>query len=175
MMGGEHRFTDDVSAAIDLGYILASGYLGTTSDGKRDQSVSGFTVRPSIKYFINEKKTFYLQPQFFYKQVTHHRLDWLAKEVVNGVAAYEQLQEFRYRRRSYGMNFMAGTMVPISRNKKTFLDFYFGLGFRKKTATVLGEKNSSFNSRTLMGNTSTADHGTFPSMPAGIRLMFVIN
>jgi hypothetical protein len=173
MLGVEYRRSRDISFCVDGGYIMASGYLLRSGvAGENTNGVSGFTIRPSIKYFINEKKNFYLQPQLLYKQVMHQRYDWLGKEPVNGVATYERLEHFRYRRRIYGLNLMAGAMVALSKKTNSaYFDFYFGFGVRKKTATVLDAGGSTYQTQTLIGNTATADHSMYPSVPAGMRVI----
>ena len=109
----------------------------------------------------------------FYKQVTHHIFDWLGKDVVNGIASYEQLQNFDYRRKITGFNFVSGVLVPLGKSNKTFIDFYLGIGVRNKSASVVGEPRSVYQQRDRI--ILAGDNGTFPSLPAGLRLVIGIN
>ena len=94
MAGAEYRIKPKMVLALEAGYIFASDKIGNWQNNQnqgQNQKATGFIIRPAIKFFVNEKNTFYFQPQMFYKQVTHHLYDWLGKDVVNGVASYEQL------------------------------------------------------------------------------------
>jgi hypothetical protein len=137
--------------------------------GNKDFSGKGFILRPSVKIFLAEKNKFYLQPQAFYKQVSHYVEDWLGKEAVNDVPSYEQYQKFRYRRIVWGGNIICGWLNPLDKKNKTFLDLYFGLGLRKKEAKIPGEPRSIYrrNNGILINDVNNV----MPSLPAGLRLL----
>jgi hypothetical protein len=174
MAGAEQRLNPKTVLAVEAGYIFASGYIGQR---QRNQNLSerGFIIRPALKFFLNDKNSFYLQPQAFYKQVTHHVYDWLGKDVVNGVPSYEQLQNFRYRRKVVGVNAVAGVLVPLDRKGNAYIDFYLGFGVRNKSSKVVGEPHSVYNRRGGILFGDDADNGTYPSLPGGLRFLFTIN
>jgi len=153
----------------EAGYIFASDYLRNENGGER--KASGFIIRPALKFFMNDRSRTYLQPQFFYKQVTHRVYDWLGKEMVDNVASYEQLQNFKYRRKIVGVNVILGTVMPLGL-RNSFVDLYIGLGVRKKTVKVVGEPTSSYQRIPIIGNSDNANEGIFPSLPAGIRFIY---
>lgn len=170
LAGYETRLAPRWYLSTEAGYIFASNYIGRTEQSSNDGT--GFLIRPSVKWFVADNNKFYLQPQIFYKQVTHKMHDWLGKSVVNGVPAYEQLQDFGYRRKIYGFNTVAGFVLALDQHKNGYMDFYFGLGLRYKKSSIAGEPSSTYqNSDGLFGN---MDNGIFPSVPVGIRIIYVL-
>src|SRR4051812_3841319 len=121
MFGGEYRLRPGITLVTDIGYIFGSEYM----KGEAKPAV-GFVFRPSVKLFVNERNNFYLQPQLFYKQVTHQEYDWLGMECVNGIPTYEALTHFRYRRVVYGVNATAGAVLPRAKTGDGLtVEFYF--------------------------------------------------
>jgi hypothetical protein len=168
-LGYEHRLKHKLVFSPELGFILGSAYYSTENDSKGSY---GFLFRPSLRFFVNEERNFYIQPQLFYKMVDSKLHDWLGKECENDVPAFEQLQDFTYRRQAYGFNMIAGVLVP-TKGRKLLFDFYFGLGVRHKTGNVVGEPRSCYDGGGPFFGT-TEDDGTFPNVPAGVRLVFVL-
>jgi len=169
MAGFEYRLACKLYMSHEAGYIFASRYV---ADGESNSNGTGFIIRPSVKWFVSENDRFYLQPQVFYKQVTHTMYDWVGKNPVNGVPAYEQLQDFKYRRKITGFNMVAGFVSPIDRKAKGFIDVYFGLGVRNKKSLVV-EPNMVYERQ--VGIFNPTDDGVFPSVPMGLRIIYVIN
>lgn len=169
MAGAEKWISRRFDGTLESGWIFASDFLGR--EGR--QGESGFNIRPGIKYFITPTRRGYLQGQVFYKQVTHRLYDWLQKDVVNGVPSYEQLQDFKYRRKVHGYNLMLGVMVPLNRERKLFLDMYFGLGVRYKWSSIVGEKRSRYPGvNTFLIADFEREGATLPSVPAGFRIFY---
>lgn len=169
MAGFEYRLASKLYMSHEVGYIFASHYV---ADGESASNGTGFIIRPSVKWFVSENDRFYLQPQVFYKQVTHHMYDWVGKNPVNGVPSYEQLEQFRYRRNISGFNMVAGFVSPIDRKAKGFIDVYFGLGVRNKKSLVV-EPNMDYERN--FGIFNPTDDGVFPSMPIGLRIIYALN
>jgi hypothetical protein len=170
MGGAEYRLSPRVKLVADAGWIFASSIYGTEEGA---QGASGFIIRPGIKYFPSRPNN-YLQVQLFYKQVTHRLNDWLDKDVDNGVAAYQQMQEFRYRRTALGINFLLGLMRQLGRSKNLFADFYLGAGIRFKGSAVVGEDGSRYEQpgAVIIGDGET--NAVLPSIPGGVRLIFFL-
>src|SRR6478672_9113548 len=72
--GAERRITDNISLALDAGYIV---YSNRFHDLGRS---SGFIVRPAVRYFPNKSRIFF-EGELHYKQATHHLHDWIGREV----------------------------------------------------------------------------------------------
>lgn len=170
MGGAEYKLNSRLKLVADAGWIFASVIYGS-EEGAR--GASGFIIRPGIKYFPSNRNH-YLQAQVFYKQVTHRLYDWLDMDVENGVPAYEQLQEFRFRRKIVGLNFILGVMRPLFKSKKVFADIYLGAGIRYKSAAVVGEEDSQYE---VPGAVTIGDGeplSVLPSIPCGVRLVFLL-
>ncbi len=167
--GIEFRIKPRLFLTGEAGYIFATDYLRTNSG--TESKGSGFILRPALKVFMNNRTNTYLQIQIFYKQVTHQVYDWLGKEMVNNVASYEQLQNFKYRRKIVGFNVILGAVLPI-KLRNSFFDLYAGLGVRKKASLVVGEPTSSYQRIPIIGNSDNANNGVFPSLPAGLRFIY---
>lgn len=172
LAGVEYRPKPGIGLVTEIGYIFASGYLGNDGNGAADPA-SGFIIRPSARFYVNDRKTFYLQPQIFYKQVTHKQSDWIGKDCVNGIPSYEAFEDYKYRRQVFGGNATAGVLVPLSRKQTSFIDFYFGLGVRYKTGKIVQQPRSCIE-EDINGTVFTSEDGTFPSLPLGIKLVFAI-
>ncbi|MGZ5287410.1 MAG: hypothetical protein ACXWB9_09515 [Flavisolibacter sp.] len=167
--GYEFRVKPSLVVSLEAGYIMGSGHFDNGTNNSK--SANGFVVRPSIKYFVNTRKNFYLQPQLFYKMVNHQMNDWLGKNCVNDVPAYEERQEFTFRRQAYGFNLMGGVLLPT--RSRLIFDIYFGLGIRHRTVGVVGEPGSCYEP---MGMLSIGDEtGTYPNVPIGLRMLFKLD
>jgi len=169
MAGFEHKLSSKLYMSNEAGYIFASQYI---TDGESTSNGKGFIIRPSLKWFVAKDNKFYLQPQVFYKQVTHKMYDWVGKNPVNGIPAYEQLEEFRYRRKITGFNIVAGSVLPLDWNGKGYIDVYIGLGVRNKKNKVV-ESNTVYQRPTGIFNPT--DEGVFPSVPMGVRFIYALN
>jgi hypothetical protein len=155
-----------VDLVADVGYTFASIFLQGNS-GK--PVASGFLFRPGVKFYTSHKRGFYIQPQVFFKQVTHRVFDWLAKDV-NSSVPWQQLQDFRYRRQAVGGNAIFGRMREIGRSDRFYADAYIGFGVRYRTFGVVGEKNSRYDAR-MGGFLRLNEPGWAPSLPMGLRLV----
>src|SRR5690349_10490876 len=142
MAGYEYKFNPKLSLVSELGYILGSSYM--RGDEQNSTKASGFIIRPALRFYMNTRNNFYFQAQVFYKVVTHPMNDWLGKNCVDGVPAYEQLEDFKYRRKITGVNGIVGWLLPLSRGEKSYLDLYFGLGARNKNAKLVDKPNCCY-------------------------------
>jgi hypothetical protein len=173
LAGYENKIRNNLFLSNEAGYVFASAYIpGNNSASVR---ASGFLLRPSVKWFVDKNNKFYVQPQVFYKQVTHNIHDWLGKDAVNGVSSYEQLQDFRYRRKIFGFNAIAGFVLALDQHRNGYIDLYFGAGVRTKKNTIVREPRSVYQNHSNGFFTGDPDNGVFPSLPIGIRFIFVLH
>ncbi|HWJ27347.1 MAG TPA: hypothetical protein VNS32_12450 [Flavisolibacter sp.] len=163
MANGEYRLTSKLALAVDAGYIFYSSYYTSV------QNASGFIFRPAIRGYMNERNNFYIQGQAFYKSATYLLHDWLNRDVENGVPAYQEMTDFRYRKNVVGGNFMIGTIQPIFK-RNGYVDLYMGFGLRYKKSHLVNEPRSTYRRPSFI----TTDDRTLPSLPMGIKFMFVI-
>ena len=167
--GYEKRISPNLVLASEAGIIMGSSYFSNMENSGR---AWGILLRPSVKFFMDRDKNFYLQPQLFYKMVNNQLYDWLGKNCVDEVPAYEELQHFTLRRQAFGFNTIAGILVP-NKSRKLLFDFYLGLGIRHKTVHVPGDEHSCYIPNGF-GFGSFDQEGTFPNVAGGVRLLFVL-
>ena len=171
MAGAEYRFRPNLAWVMEAGYIFASAYM---TDFESETGGSGFIVRPSLRWYMGNKNRFYLQPQVYYKMVTHKKYDWLGRDCVDGVSSYEELTEFKYRRNIWGANATIGRIVPLGRRGKNFVDFYIGMGFKYKKAVIVKDHTGCFSPPNLFMTAEDPDNGFYPNLPLGVKLIFSI-
>lgn len=171
MSGAEYLLNPRWRLTADAGYVFYSMFA---RDGSR--AASGFVFRPGAKYFFG-KRGYYLQAQAFYKRVSQSVQDWVDKDVVNGIPAYAQFQRFNLRRNVAGVNLIYGEMMPFFGMRNVFVDTYVGIGLRTRTNKPVLPKTDSYNSNnrwTRSGWLTIDEEGLLPSVPIGVRLLFVI-
>ena len=168
MLTGEYRLNPKVALLTDVGYIFASDYRSMI------KKTSGFNIRPAIRMYHGKRNKGYLQAQAFYKMATYTLHDWVGKDCVNGVPAYEQEMDFDYRKKVVGFNIIAGTLLPLSRDSKWFIDLYGGLGFRHKTHRMVDEANGCYNLNSGSFLDLYNDEMTTLSLPMGVRITYVL-
>ena len=126
-LGAEYQFAPKWSAGMDAGYIFQSDYIS------QNTRTRGMLLRPFIRYYFKEKRAGFLEANFHYKTVAYKVKDWIERDIINGVAAYEELSSFDFNKNVFGMNLMIGDRFRLSK-KNNIIQFepYAGLGARLK-------------------------------------------
>jgi hypothetical protein len=164
--GAEYFLNKKTAIVLDAGYIFNSDYLN-----RGLKNSSGFTFRPAIRLY-GKSGVGYWQNQILYKMVTYNMLDWLGKDCVNDVPAYEQLQNFKYRKQVFGLNTMLGRTFRLF-SDRWYFDAYAGLGIRSKVHHVIKQPNSCYN-LPLRGFININEDNIKPSIPLGFKIGFVL-
>jgi hypothetical protein len=162
----DYRISNRIALAADAGWIFYSAYL------QQAKHVGGYSFRPSIRFFVNPAATIYVEPQFTVKHVVYTIYDWLDKQVSNGVAGYQQLQDFRYVKNVVGGNVLVGFVLPTGATRLK-LDLYVGLGAKFKTNYIQGEPESSYRRERAVLNIYGNDL-SMPAFPFGVRLRYML-
>ncbi len=169
MFGAEHRLKHNLALVLDAGYVFQSSYFNDENVVKNSR---GFNLRPGVKLYTREEKRFYLQLQVFYKQVDYQIYDWLGKSCVNGIATYEQLQNFTYRKKAASINFLTGRVFRIS--DAVLLELYGGLGVKIKNQKPL-ETASCYRINEGVGFVNIFnEHSVTPNVPFGIKIQIPV-
>jgi len=166
-MGAEYIFRDRWAVAADASWVIESRYFSNA------KSSGGMIFRPAVRYYFNEKRTAFLELEGQYKEVGYTIHDWLGKNDVNGVSAYEELTDFRFQKNVWGLHIKGGLKAPISRSKKFWIEGYWGVGFRVRRTFIRNEPNSSYNAS---GDNffNGANDATLPAVPVGLRLLYLL-
>jgi hypothetical protein len=122
--GAEYVFRSKLSVGADVAYIFASDYI---YDIKKTR---GILFRPFLRFYPNGKPDFFIHAEAHYKFVSYTLEDWVGKDPVNGVPAYEEFQKFQYRKRVMGIHVLTGERFSISKNKLLSMEVTAGLGIR---------------------------------------------
>ena len=164
-VGAEHQLNKRWGVGLDAGYIFYSNYY------EKSKQSSGIILRPAARYYLNENGKGYVEAELHYKNCRYKIADWLQKDIVNGVATYEQFQTFTLAKNVYGANIKLGTKARLSRNERLWMEFYFGMGLRYKKQRVIHEPNSNYIPLSTFRLLIDDGNRALFSMPAGIRLL----
>ena len=165
-VGVEIRFNQQWSAGTDAGYIFYSNYL------LQANRTSGFIVRPFIRHYYKESRRSFVEAELHYKMANYKLEDWVGREVVNGVPAYEELTKFTFRKQAFGLHVKFGKVNPLTKNKKLFIEYYLGMGIRWKwNKSMDGEYRLQEG---IFSGYKTDPEFTGLAVPMGVRLLFKI-
>lgn len=175
-LGAEYRFNRSWSGTMDAGFIFYSGYVPHT------RYTTGMLLRPGIRVYPGRFKDYFFDLQLHYKEVTYHLKDWIERDVVQGVASYEELTKFRYKKRVMGMHFMGGVKQYFTNNRRFFMEIYLGFSvhFKKEgpyqqphdsrydqNFVIFGPSNNSWDP-----NTDNTRKLIVPAVPGGLRISY---
>lgn len=163
--GSEYRFNDTWAATLDAGAILYSTYF------LYSKMSTGFLFRPGLRLYPNKYKDFFIDLQLHYKNVTYKIKDWLDKDVVANVPAYEEYKVFRFKKQVMGVHMMAGFRNYMDYNKRFYLEGYIGVGLHYKDEGLHNEPNSQYD----LGLRIRRNTGKYvvPALPAGFRIVYL--
>lgn len=167
MIGGEYRLKQHWAIVADAGYVFTSNYFDAI------KKVSGINARSSIRYYYGRHKQEFLQAQIMYKHINYSMYDWLGKNCVNDVPAYDELQDFTFRKKVWGFNMIAGEIIPIFSNQ-FFLEIYAGIGVRYKRQDIANVDNACYDYDQIGTVNVYNDKVWMPSIPFSIKLAYVV-
>lgn len=165
MLGAEYALKNRLALVLDAGYIFYSGYF----QAHELEGVKGFAIRPGLKFYGNKEKSLFYQFQVSYKQADYKLHDWLGKDCVNGIPAYEELQQFTYRKKTVSFNTLAGWMFRLSDG--LLLELYGGVGIKIKDQGPT-ERGACYRSNERGFIYSPfKEHSVSANLPFGIKLL----
>jgi len=172
-IGGEVRLNRTWSVTMDAGFIFYSEYI---AEAKKTR---GILLRPGIRLYAGKYRDMFIDLQFHYKEVRYHINDWLGKDVVNTVAAYEAFKVFQDRKRVVGGHIMIGGKEFLSKNRRLLLEVYLGFGLHYKEEGLYHEESNSQYDRGFgiyrASNISPEKRTSIaPALPGGLRLLYMI-
>jgi hypothetical protein len=165
-LGYEYRFQEDWAIAGDIAWVFYSRYFEHT------KHANGFIFRPAIRRYIGSRKNGFLDAEFHYKYVVSSIEDWLGRNCVNSVAAYEEFTTFHYLRQSIGFNLKMGAQSNMSRNDRFWIEYYLGLGLRWNFQNVLNEPNCCYIYATNAAGGLNEDGQITVAVPIGLRILY---
>jgi len=169
MFGIEHRLKTNIALVLDAGYIIHSTYF---SNQTVLRGVSGFNIRPGIKFYINDSKRVFLMMQMFYKQVDYRVYDWLGKNCVNTIPTFEQLQNFTYSKKTVSFNLISG--YPLRISNRIMIEGYGGLGLKFKNQKPT-EENACYRNNERLFIITLREHSVSPNLVEGVKVLVRID
>jgi hypothetical protein len=159
--GAEWKILPRLSIGTDASFVFNSAY-------HPNNRARGYLLSPFVRWYL-KKPGHFIELQAFYKQVGYHMHDWLQKEAVNGVGAYEELQDFTLRKEVWGINFIRGGQKILSFSRHLRFEWYFGLGLRWKRSRVHGVPDAVYSGS---ANSLDGPPSVWPSAPAGFGFVW---
>lgn len=164
--GFEKKFSGQWSYGADIAYIFYSDYL---SKSKRS---NGYMIRSFVRYYFKENKRDFIETELQYKRMAYEISDWIGKDVVNGIPAYEEFEMFDYIKHVYGIHMKVGTQTKLSADERWRVEWYAGLGYRWKNQ---GPKEGQYQRRTGLGLQIYDPKFSSVVFLMGCRLLFDLN
>ena len=164
-IGGEYRFNKTWAITMDAAYIFYSAHFNNC------KTAHGVILRPALRLYTGRLKDQFFDVQLHYKEVMYKIDDWIGRDVVNNVPAYEQKTLFRYYKKNIGIQIIRGQQKYIS--SRCRLEIYLGVGLRFRWQHPYQEPNSIYRPANA-DLTSTKSESVLPAFPAGIRLVYAI-
>lgn len=167
-LGYEYRFKEKMSLSADLAYIFYSIYF------ENIKGASGLIFRPAFRLFIDEKNRGYIDTEIHYKHADYKIEDWLGRNCVDGIPAYEELTTFKYKRDILGLHLKIGYQGMLSRNGKIWYEIYTGAGIRGRWEKLKNEPGSCYNNATAVVEFNGINQNISYAVPTGLRLLYKI-
>ena len=154
--------------SIDVGYVFFSQVYRDITE-----KTGGVIFRPAIRYYSGASKRFYVEAELHYKNVTNKVTDWLGKECVNNVSAYEQYTSFKLRKKVVGFNLKLGYQARLTKDNRFWLEPYVGIGIKHKKEFVVDEPYSCYFFQGVFAQRNRTNNRieNLPNIPAGIRFL----
>ncbi len=166
--GTAYTLNDRWTISADVSYIFYSEYI------QRKLGVSGYIFKPGIRYYLSERRRFFVESAPFYKRVGYKINDWLNKGYLNGVPAYQELTTFKFRKQVVGLNIQAGVQKSLMRNNMLRLEIYFGINVRYKWQDVKNDPMAFYRPNDLFNDIFYASRAFSAGIPQGLRVVYVI-
>ena len=167
MPGMEWRSRRQWSVVADVGIVVNSGYL------REENTAGGFALRPALRYYHGRVDGGYIQMQFQYARVRYKLYDWLGKDCVDGVPAYERLQHFVYRKQTFSAAFVAGRLLELGPH--WFVDISAGLGVQQRVQGLAGGEACCFVPQTTtFANRRAQERSLLPIVPVAAKLVYTM-
>jgi hypothetical protein len=165
-IGAEKRIGDKFSVALDVAYIFYSDFFDDEGNTK------GFIIRPAARFFPGGGK-FFLETELHYKQSTHRLWDWIGRDAVNNVPAYEQLLSVRLRKKVWGAHIKVGRLIPVT--NRLWFELYLGIGPHFRTYQIVDHPEMVYQVNHFFNTVFTGDTEKLVALPAGFRLLYRIS
>lgn len=167
-VGMERYLNSRWSLTTDLSFIFYSAYLPT------NRRALGYIIKPALRFYTSSERSLFMEISFFYKRCGYKVKDWLGKDCVNDVPAYEKYETFIFSKRVTGINVQAGWRRDLTRNKLWRMELYIGLGIRRKWQDVRGDPMDCYQTNSVFNTEINQTTFIGGSLPHGLRVIYTI-
>lgn len=170
-IGADVKISKRFSTGADIAWFFARNFLNTP------KQLTGFYIRPGIRYYTSNKLDFFAEAVFMYKYTSRNEEGWIGMDCVNEIPSYEKFDSYRFVKNVYDVSIRGGIRHPLSTSGKLFFEYYFGIGVGTKIHTIkYNEINSCISpfQQIDRGFTNINLTGSFArvSVPMGFRLTY---
>jgi hypothetical protein len=165
-IGSEYLLRQKTSVALDVGVITFSRFT------EGIEKSSGFIIRPSFRNYLGKENKWYADIELHLKYANLKMYDWLGKNCVNNVPAYEQLQNFVLKKSSKGVHAKIGTQFSLDKKQKLLMDWYLGGGVRVTKFSLKDEPNHCYGVNQLVTSFASPSDQFSPVVVFGFRLAY---
>ncbi|MEQ1553546.1 MAG: DUF3575 domain-containing protein [Ferruginibacter sp.] len=179
-LGGEYFLSQHFSLGVDVGVIL---YKTIDFEERRNLGHPiGYKIKPEIRYYFNKNKTtdkakMFLAIEGLFLKNTKKNYTALDIRDNNGTFLYQYLGGFNEIKKVKALVVKTGVQIPRFIFKKMKIEFYAGLGVRKKSFsnkdTPAGATFTIPRGGTFIIDTHTQE--AFPTIAAGFKLVYKLN
>lgn len=169
-LGADYRFKRKWSAALDASWIF---YSINFSDAKH---TSGIILRPAVRYYVGAKLRRFIEGELHYKNVAYRFEDWLGRDCVNNIPAYEEFTNFRYLKQEYGFHIKTGILYALGNASRFFIEIYAGVGLHHRIYKIKDKPDGCLINRdNFFGRENYLARPTYVALPTGGRLVYRMN
>lgn len=166
MAGVERHLKGRWAAVFDAGIVVHSNYIDNA------RQTNGFELRPALRYYYDHGFASYIQVQAQYRLVRYQMHDWLGKDCVNDVPAYERLQDFIYQKQQIGGAFVTGGIIKLG--QRLLFDISVGIGAQYRSYKVADEEACCYIPLAGFWGNRQAEDAWVGILPTTLKLVYVI-
>ncbi len=165
-VGLEYRFHPNWAMGTDVGWIFFSRYIA------QNKGANGILARPFIRYYPRKNGGGFIEAELHYKYVSYKIENWVGREPVNNIPAYEEFTTFHYKKNAAGIHIKGGFQLDLGRDGKFKFEFTGGVGVRWKWQ---GVKDAIYTRQTgLIGGELSSPKYFGAVVPMNMRLLYVL-
>lgn len=171
-VGGEYSYAANKSMILDVGYIMAS-VLGDASWDMN--SATGIVLKTTHRWYYGKgKQGSFVDIEAGFKTAKYKgQEEWVGRDVVNGIPAYEELMQVTSRKDVFTFGARMGKRIAFSPTGPVNLELWWGLGIRYRHYYLNLPEGSQWEPpRPWIFNPFNYDESWFPDFQMGLRLTF---
>jgi hypothetical protein len=169
-IGAMYLLNEKGGVTLDIGKIFSNSKSSEnfTLGGKGQ----GFFIRPGYRFLIPNRRVYFVDFDFMYKNKYRRREGWFETDRV-GNNIVTELIEYKEIKKVFALNAKLGRIFYLNRNRTIFLESYLGVGARIKKFTYnLSDKILEKNPRRQ--TFPFLENEILPSVQGGVRFCFKI-